>query len=626
MADRDPNEILSEGWIGNKKGDYEGLKIPSGVDEALVGSQFYGYQRTYKNGRRVIEWYKRGPGAGVIGSLTGAKPPPDEILTTAEDSVPAIKEKWDKDTAVEAKPDQVATVNGVPSQVVGKDAAGRDIWAPVQTPNGPAAPTPTATSGKPAGSTTQVEGTPLPGGGFDNTRPVMVTRKPDGSVFSQEPLTATERAQWEKEKNGGKTDADIATAATTTPAESVNPSDPTRLRKPDGKGGWTDAGVNQVEVDRRAKEKQAEVDKNKPKPEQAPDGSYGYFDTTKTPPVWVPIQNGPGAKPNAPVQINGVYGVWKPGQNGAAPTFEPIVNQPGRAVLPPDAPPFDGSSPDTAFKSYQALFQYVDAKVRSGEWTAEQGKGILAGPHELTGQLLDRAKEERVTGENLRRDQLTERSQDATVAGNRLSAANTMSSTAIKQSSDLIKAAEGGSSTIVPLMVLQAGMGQAMGGFREQPNVTMRGGGMLPPVPGQPGGTVPTPANPNTVGQPNQLGAGAIGTQMVPSQAAAVSGPPQYPMTPERVQGIMANPVFRPQAPAGMPSPPAAPPMPGQGQDLSTPQAMIPNQVMRSGLGQGTKTADDLERELLSEGYSMEDVRAARQRAEQRYGGMGAVA
>jgi hypothetical protein len=41
--------------------------------------------------------------------------------------------------------------------------------------------------------------------------------------------------------------------------------------------------------------------------------------------------------------------------------------------------------------------------------------------------------------------------------------------------------------------------------------------------------------------------------QLSPEEAAAVPGPPAIPMTPERVQGIMDNPVFRPMAPAAYP-------------------------------------------------------------------------
>lgn len=76
---------------------------------------------------------------------------------------------------------------------------------------------------------------------------------------------------------------------------------------------------------------------------------------------------------------------------------------------------------------------------------------------------------------------------------------------------------------------------------------------------------------PNTA-PPNAIGAGVVPGAMAPQQAAKVAPPPEIPMTPERVQGIMANPVFRPQPMAGAAP---QPPMPGQGQDISTPQAMI---------------------------------------------------
>lgn len=53
-------------------------------------------------------------------------------------------------------------------------------------------------------------------------------------------------------------------AAAVPPKEEVNPSDPTRLRKPDGKGGWTDAGPNAAGIRQQAADDQAVAAANRP--------------------------------------------------------------------------------------------------------------------------------------------------------------------------------------------------------------------------------------------------------------------------------------------------------------------------------------------------------------------------
>ena len=59
-------------------------------------------------------------------------------------------------------------------------------------------------------TTPRVEGTPIPGGGFDNSKPIMVRRDQNGQQIGQaETLSAAERTQWEREKNGGLTDAEV---------------------------------------------------------------------------------------------------------------------------------------------------------------------------------------------------------------------------------------------------------------------------------------------------------------------------------------------------------------------------------------------------------------------------------
>ena len=70
--------------------------------------------------------------------------------------------------------------------------------------------TSTASPSVPPGSIPQIEGTPIPGkpGQFDNTQPIRVWHTPDGRVI-YEPLTPAEVLDWERKKNGGKTNAEV---------------------------------------------------------------------------------------------------------------------------------------------------------------------------------------------------------------------------------------------------------------------------------------------------------------------------------------------------------------------------------------------------------------------------------
>jgi len=56
-------------------------------------------------------------------------------------------------------------------------------------PPAPKPATTTTAAAKPVGTTTNIEGTPLPGGGFDNERPVMVTREPGDDILMTQTIT-----------------------------------------------------------------------------------------------------------------------------------------------------------------------------------------------------------------------------------------------------------------------------------------------------------------------------------------------------------------------------------------------------------------------------------------------------
>jgi hypothetical protein len=114
----------------------------------------------------------------------------------------------------------------------------------------PAASSATSTTAPrvPVGSVPRIEGTPIPGTDpvqYDNGQPVRAWHTPDGKVV-YEALDAAERTQWERDRNGGRTDAERRTEQQAATGE---------VRKPvDGRPGWTSItrataqGGNKTEV------------------------------------------------------------------------------------------------------------------------------------------------------------------------------------------------------------------------------------------------------------------------------------------------------------------------------------------------------------------------------------------
>lgn len=92
--------------------------------------------------------------------------------------------------------------------------------------------------GRPADATPRIEGTPIGGGAFDNTQPIMVWRTPDGQQAGPaEPLQSHQRDQWERDKNraagvGPYTDKEVADAGRKQQPSTVQHAVP-------GYPGWT---------------------------------------------------------------------------------------------------------------------------------------------------------------------------------------------------------------------------------------------------------------------------------------------------------------------------------------------------------------------------------------------------
>lgn len=176
-------------------------KLPEGVQKT---SEWYAHRRTYRDGRQVWEFFKRKSGGGPVGA---DGKPGDAVAATIETEVPAIKEKWDKEQAEAAKPP--ATVSAPPTQpnIV------------TRNPDGSLATQPNPNYTPPSGSTAKdwrTEGTPLPGGGFDNSKPIMAAYVNGQRTGETRQPTAGELKDWNEagqmtRNPGGKTDAQIDT-------------------------------------------------------------------------------------------------------------------------------------------------------------------------------------------------------------------------------------------------------------------------------------------------------------------------------------------------------------------------------------------------------------------------------
>lgn len=126
------------------------------------------------------------------------------------------------------------------------------------------------------------------------------------------------------------------------------------------------------------------------KPVQAEDGSWGYWDTSQPgAPKWTPISGGPAAQLK-PVQVNGTWGVWKPGANGGAPTFAPIdVPAAGKSFKNVDPWDPDFSQPDLGLGKWsQAQRAKIGLPPEQGGITQEDYNAAVTEAHGRAGTTI----------------------------------------------------------------------------------------------------------------------------------------------------------------------------------------------------------------------------------------------
>jgi hypothetical protein len=171
------------------------LTPPSGIDVST--GNYYANVKTYRDGRKVIEWYQHGTGT------PGKKD--DPVLATTSGTDTTLRDKWEAsqraDAGAAARGDQEGDVRPAPATSPIREAYHNGKW--VTEPN------PLYQAGQ---ADWHTEGTPDGQGGFDNSRPIMV-RTVNGKRETRQP-TSAELKDWneaaQRTRNpGGKTDAEI---------------------------------------------------------------------------------------------------------------------------------------------------------------------------------------------------------------------------------------------------------------------------------------------------------------------------------------------------------------------------------------------------------------------------------
>lgn len=385
--------------------------------------------------------------------------------------------------------------------------------------------------------------------GFDNSRPIMVRTGPNGQRETR-PLTEAELKSWRANNLPAREEKPVASHPGWTQITVVDPTtqtSKTTFRGPDGKESDT-----------------LPPQPTTAKPEKDGNGNWGYWEQKPgEAPRWVPIQGAsPAGESPKPVEVNGTWGVWKPGQNGAAPTFEPVKvpPKPEDASLPSDFPvyTFNPNVPGYGLFEYTtAVTQYQ--RAHPDKIKPQQAFDAIKRAQEQASVGGTQVRNDQAEARGLRQEQANQRAQNIGVANQRQANVGNMMTQAGNYAAPYAgKVAPGATSAYGDSLRAQYDITRAMGGYDVPPEVeipTFARAAMAPAA-------VP----------PNALGLGGTGSIVTPGAAPAAA-----PMTADRAAGIYANPVFRPAAPAAYPgAAPAAASAPAGGPVVSAPAIAAP--------------------------------------------------
>lgn len=295
----------------------------------------------------------------------------------------------------------------------------------------------------PAGSVPNIEGTPIPGqpGKFDNNQPIRAWHTPDGKIV-YEPLTPAERLQWERDKNGGKTDQEV---------------------RDDAKPGQS--AVTYTEINGQKYATQTTPGKNGGAP------TIQHFDPAGHPIAQLPAQ----VKPGEIVKGGGEHGedVQAVAGSDGRLTYEPIkgAQAPGLIKGAEGMPDLDTSTAESAHASYMRQYQWGQAQIRTSKMSPDQVVALLKPSESVVKSILDKTTADRNAEQQRLTQALTERSQDMTQSGNRLTNATSQFNTALDAANKTnLLAGPGQNAAAVTLFGTLAAQNMhsaAIGGLRE---------------------------------------------------------------------------------------------------------------------------------------------------------------
>jgi len=235
----------------------------------------------------------------------------------------------------------------------------------------------------------------------------------------------------------------------------------------DAKAAEDKARQDKADEDRRAQQ-------NRPTVTIKEDGSGGMVSISTDPrtgqSTTAPIPGVRGTPDR--VTVDGV--VYERGKDGA---YAPAAGIPAPrkgGKLPPGVNPPQFSRGNVA-KELARFQGELDAAVGPDGITKEEAIGFYAPYHQEAQTFISELSNADTQDQNAVGQQLTQRGQGITQAGNRMNWSNSAFQNAAQQDQNLIMGAAGtGKSALVPLLTLQAGLANAAGGFKNQPEVEVR--------------------------------------------------------------------------------------------------------------------------------------------------------
>jgi hypothetical protein len=554
VAALDPNKQVKPDEIIDDPESFENLgTLPPGVTKT---KDYYAIRKQLADGRTSIEWYKRG------GQLKPGEEPHDPIIARTSGYTKDVGDQYAKDTTAAGKNVTRKYLGtdpktGLPAVVTEYDSGEPDYDSTAAA----------ATGSKP--TIGRVEGTPLPGGGFDNTAPIWVERDANQQqIGPAKPLTAEQRKQWESDRAG--------IPSGPRPASERQPL-------PGKPGVYV---VKTVDPQTNTTDTHYENDAGQVIPEPAPDPKVISAPANQK---WIAREDPVTHKTT--YEFNQAY--VPPSQIITDPntgrliqvTQDPLTDEPIKrdvtdktTIRPTDIPVLQTKYGQIS-SSLGALAQDLNGRVARGEMTAVERDAAFKAAHEQATVAVNELNSILENSRSVWTNQIKERSDTFTEAANRRSYASSIMNNAVTTGRGIAESAGPGhgraiAEGVMTLMDMGQRYAAGMGGLPSMERTP------LPPALQQAAGVglpgFPMPGAPQ--GSPEGSGPGPVSGQAPPG------GPPAGAPPPSGADVAAANAATQAQSSAafgglGIPPPaPGGPPPVPQGPTNTTDAGGVPRE------------------------------------------------